>query len=312
MKMPTPVLKTPGVSIDSSLVAVIRSLLETTPKKVRGPWHHYACPSCGDHSAHLGINIDTGGVRCFRCDLRLNISTPEERNNRDPIRSDTHQINKNRGASPYDKYSSDESDGGLLDKSVDEYMTSRGVPDPRLGWSYGRDMATGCPVFNCRNAKGDIVYSQFRLCTENGSRYCTVERGLEPRLDCTQVLNGTSSSILVINEGPISSLATRKLGVWSVYNSGKALKHTICRDIEYATVQFDLKTVYVWFDDEPIAEDNAEVMATVLKTQYGVDTKIIRWHMGHKHSGKDQADVDTKTLVEQFSKGLSDARNPKS
>lgn len=298
-----------GTSTDD-MQTTLKSLLDIPSKKIRGDWHHYTCFMCDDAGTHLGINIANGSVKCMRCNFRyhfdLSLIGVEPQDN---IRSDTHGINTYRGESPYNKYSTDTKDMPIMDAGVDYYMKEiRGIRGPEVGYSYGRGIAVGCPVFNCYGIDNNINYLQFRKTDDAGNgRYCTAERGMEPRVDFRQPHINVSTSTLIVVEGPISSLATRQaLDMWTTYNNGVSLKHSICRDIEDGVNIFGLRRVLVWFDDEPLAQNQAEILVGVLRNQYGVNAGRIKWTLDNStYTGFDQASVTQDVLVQQFSRGLA-------
>lgn len=257
--------------------ATLNAILATqTPRRPRGAWNHYLCPACNDKSGHLGVNIQTGAVKCVRCGATGSLfsgggvvrkSNPRRLSllGEEVVQFDT----------PDDK--------------VHDYMLARGVslpPSPDT-WGYGTGWSTGCPVFMARNRSGELAYVQKRTNNPN-SRYEAVPNTV-PTVDMV----GVRGKIVVITEGPISALVVaQETGMdakplWGAQPRTSTLRSMLGYPVDRVVLMFD--------PDTPGIRGMARVYTFLMMN--GVRTSCVRYSKEDILSGDDPADMPKDRLL---------------
>lgn len=245
----------------------LEELRASPPVHSRGEWNHYRCFMCDDKSAHLGIHASNGWVKCLRCGfsyaLETKLSAP-------PVRSKC-------GISLTTMFSEEKDSNRPLDVSIEKYMCSRGLPNPHVGWAYGRGVAVGKVVFPIRDETGAVVYVQYRGIVK-GDRYRSPV-GSTPRLDFYPVTDlNAPDHTLILTEGPVDSLRVRQVSnMWASPAFGMTVNYMA--DLHRAMVGTGLKRVLIWLDAERGAEIKANRMMRDIRRELGLKVTVVSWRV---------------------------------
>ena len=296
--MQYPRLFKPKPELDTSYYRMVLNLVGQPTPRIRGDWWHYQCPACDDHSRHLGINQVIGAFKCLRCGLSGKL---------------TAELTSTAYAKP--KFTTnkaveeamltfDQKRKFVLDAFIHKYMEKRGLPDPKIGWAYGRKNLSLRVVFPCYGITGHLTYLQHRTVMEGkNQRYMSDRRLPVPRLDFSAVLGGTfPSSVLILVEGPIDALMVRSLtGVWAAPLYGTSLPgKPYLGDLSDAVDMFNMRKVVVWLDSEKMAENRSMSLARTLKSELGIQTASLSWP---ELDGRDPNDIKSVDTMIELIKG---------
>lgn len=272
---------------------LVKDLIGQTPVYTRtsevGVWEHYQCPLCDDSSAHMGVNQETGRYHCFRCGssgslgqgggLDTRLSALASRRTKEGY---SLTCSVDRSDCPEDGY-------------IQRYMASRGVPDPKVGWRYGREALAGHVVFPSYAMDESVLYHQSKRVFKGGvtTRYRS-GGNTAPRLDHLPYLR-KRHKVLWLVEGPIDALTLRKLyGLWASPTWGSSVKDSFMCDVAKAYSELELDKVNIIFDSEHTAEVKQQRLVNSLKYIYGVDkAHSVRWK---EINGDDPGEADPSTL----------------
>lgn len=259
------------------------------PSRPRGPWNHYVCPVCDDKTGHLGINLQTGAARCFRCGSTGSLYG---RGNKRIVKLGKYysSIHGEDISTIYKTKLEPESAA-----TVDEYMRSRNVflEASDNTWAYGMGWAKNCVVFLSRNSAGVVRYAQKRNTTYGSSRY-------EAWPNTDPVIDSVVCPILIITEGPMSALAVQQATgmvsrpIWGAMPSWP----TIC-SIAESTVE----RVVVMFDPDPSGQRGSSRLCTAL-SMLGVRNSRVWYKPSEILEGKDPADVPPEVSADWVGRAL--------
>lgn len=252
-------------------------------------WHHYKCPFCPDTSAHLGINMDTGAVKCLRCNFstRMKLSTRVPEKKKFPV-------------SEYVSLFSTEVRNPALDGAIRLYMEKRNILS-QCGWGFGRGNMAGKVAFPAYDQDGVVRYCQWRG-TGDSERYMSMH-GSTPRLDYWPFqLSGPG--ILILTEGPIDAHRIRSsFSMWASPLYGVGRKERIFEDIAKGYAQGAILRVVVLFDGDEAGHLMVGSTVHTLKYVYGVN-KIAG---GTVVEGSDPASVAEEHLVNMITKLMEES-----
>lgn len=247
---------------------VVQLLMMSDPvRETATGWKHFKCPFCPDKSAHLGINGDTGAVRCLRCGITGSVR----------VEGKTAQVAvKPLHVSNYVPLFSTVSCNPKIDDQVRRYLQARGI-FTRCGWAYGRDRWAGFIAFPSYGPDGLVRYCQWRYPGKNegGLRYRNLWRAV-PRLDCDWISVNDPQN-LILTEGPIDALSVReKMGLSASPVYGVSRKDTLLRDVWTMYKNKYITGVIILFDNDEVGMSMGQILGSHLEILYGVPVKVAK------------------------------------
>jgi ribosomal protein S27E/5S rRNA maturation endonuclease (ribonuclease M5) len=235
----------------------------------RASWIHVKCPMCHDKSAHLGINTQTGQIRCLKCGSTSRLQGFHAGPTKIPV--------KKRQQENLDSLFTSE-----IDATVASYLSGRGIalPDPAV--ACGRGKADGCPCFLSIGSTGDVVYLQWRRIDRK--QYVSPD-GTLPRLSFVGHKAENRKHLLILTEGPVDAIKVRQAtGCWSSPLCGVTLNSNYLADI----IESGADMVLVALDNDTTGRFATSKVSTILES-VGLCVRCVDWG-GTQH--KDFGDMN--------------------
>ena len=278
------VLTTPRAFLHRSVLLK----LDTPSDRVRGPWHHYKCVACPDPSLHMGINVETGQVKCLRCGFKSNVRVGNgiRRHKKVPKTLVDHP-----NLSSFTEVKGNTS----LDALVYKYMSGRGIKEVGYGWRYGRKDIVGHVVFPCVGHDGNVRYAQWRR-PGPGFRYMGTPT--KPCLDHYSFYNLLDfvppeiRNLMVLVEGPVDALSIRKkTGALCSPMYGISVR-LLCLDLIMTARLHGIDKVLLMLDAESGYERKSKMICRVLR-RTGLGVSYVKWELVN---GQDPAEMSSSYL----------------
>lgn len=266
---------------------ILETLIELAgapSSKVSGNWHHYQCFMCDDHSKHLGINVETGAVRCLRCGFKFSL---EHGKAKDPIihneAIDQDQCSLERETVKTEPFY-------LYDRAIYRYMLGRGVVR-QTGWGYGRGGLMAKLVFPCYSKDDRINYIQWRSGFTPADRYRSHKMTV-PRFDHYPMIHMSPAfrDLIILTEGPMDAHVVRSnTGLWCSPMYGTNPGHFFLDDLKKAYDRHGIKRLFIMLDNDNTGRTRTQFYSHLMKSVYGMNTIVIETRFW---DGKDPAEND--------------------
>jgi len=266
---------------------VLKEVLDTqdSSRVTTTGWHHFNCPFCDDKSAHLGINVETGAVKCLRCGFRHCIGK-RDKSKKDSI------------APVYQGTFSLAMTNEEIDKEVELYMSGRGVRS-QCGWGYGRGEKMGHVAFPSYGIDGVVRYCQWRNIKNTKRGYVSL-KGAQPRLDCWPFQH-FGRGVLILTEGPIDAMKIRSLfNMWASPTYGAQFKKYIAQDVVRLQHEDKINGVIILYDNDEVGRMSCRQLKEKLKFKYGLDNVVSTTTF----KSKDPADAPSDELISVITKAM--------